>query len=126
MPVGDYELRRVEWSVERLAVVLLTLVSAGINFAFATTTDQLVFAILALGLLVGFIVFFTDLWTTTMYLLGAAYVAIMAAVGIVVGMPNAWLGMLDSGIKALLLSLCCYLFVLDRTAVAGAGEPQGE
>lgn len=114
MAVGDYELRRVEWSVGRLAVVLLALVSAGINFAFATATDQRVFAILGLGLLVGFIVFFTDVWESTMYLVGAAYVAGMAAVGILVGMPMDWLGMLDTGIQALLLSLCCYRFLVDR------------
>lgn len=124
MAVGDYELRRVEWSPSRVAAVGLALVSAGFNFAFATTTDQRVYAILALGLLVGFVVYFTDVWVPVMYLGGAAYVAVMAAVGLLVGTPTVLVGLLDTGVQGVLFTLCCYRFVVDREPTdAGSTTP---
>lgn len=114
MAIGDYELRQVEWSPARLLAVVLVLVSAGINLAFATTTEQRLFALLGLGLLVGFITYFTDVWHPSMYLAGAFYVSVMVVVWVAVGMPMFLMGLLDAAVQVVLFALCLYLFALER------------
>ena len=80
MSVANFELRSVEWTPAKAALVVSTLVTAAIHLALATTAGDNVFAVLGLGLLVGFVAFFTDLWEPVLYLVGAVYVGITTAV----------------------------------------------
>lgn len=121
MAVGDYELRSVRWSPARLGVVVLALLSAGIHMALATTTGEREFALLAIGLLAGFVLFFTDLWRPVMYLAAAAYVALMALVWVMVGTPMIVLGVVDSAVQLSLIGLCLYLLV-DESARGDVAE----
>lgn len=63
------------------------------------------FALLAIGLLVGFVVFLTELWSPVLYLVGAVYVGIMTIFWILVGMPEPVLGGVDKGVQAVLIVL---------------------
>lgn len=115
MAVGDFELREVEWSAARLASVLLALLSGSVYLAATTATEQRVFALLGLGLLVGFVVYFTDLWRPKLYLLGATYVALMVVAWVRLGMPTAGtIGLAHAAIQGALFALCLYLLVLER------------
>lgn len=117
MADGDFQLRDVRWSPARVALVVLILVTASANFAFATTTERMRFAVLSLGLLVGFVVFFTDVWRPIFNLFGALYVGLMAAVWFLAGMPLMTLGLLDKAVQVVLVGLFVYLLFADRRNV---------
>lgn len=121
MAVGTYELRDIEWTRARIALVLLALLTAGIHFALATTTGNKTFAVLALGLLAGFVVFFTDLWQPVLYLVGAVYVGVMTVIWVLSGMPLLALAVVDKTIQALLFGLFLYLLVVEMRS-AGPAE----
>ena len=114
---GEFELREVEWTIARLAAVGLMLVVAVLHLALATTTEMLRFAVLALGLLSLFVVYFTDLWRPRYYLVGAGYVVLMAGVWFVSGTPMAEVGYADTVAKVLLVALCLYLVADERRDV---------
>lgn len=117
---GDFELREFEWTPARFAVALLLLVTAGTNFALTTTTGQLRFAVLAIGLLVGFVVYVTDLWRSIYHLVGACYVLGTAAVWFVSGQPHLLVGLLEKGLELVLVVTFLYLLFDDRRDVQSA------
>lgn len=118
MPDGEFELREIEWSPARVATAGLMLVVATLHFALSTTTEMLRFAVLALGLLSLFVVYFTDLWRPDYYLVGAVYVVLMAGVWFVSGMPMTTVGSVDTAAKAVLVALCLYLLADERRGVS--------
>lgn len=124
MAAADFELRTVEWTTARIAVVGLALVSAAIHFALAATTGSEVFALLALGLLAGFVIFFTELWSPVLYLLGAIFVGIMTVVWILAGTPVFWLGAFDKVVQSALFVLFAYLFVVEQRVGEEAPPPE--
>lgn len=118
MAEGEFELREVEWTPARVGAAGLMLVVATLHFALTTTTEMLRFAVLALGLLSLFVVFFTDLWQPGYYLLGAVYVGLMAGVWFVSGMPMTMVGSVDTAAKVALVALCLYLLADERRDVS--------
>ena len=116
MPEGSFELRKVHWTPARVAAVALMLFVAIAHFALATTTEQMRFAVLALGLLVGFVVFFTDLWQPVYNLVGALYVGLMTAVWVLSGTPMPVIGVADIVAKAALVAVFVYLLVIEKRA----------
>lgn len=120
MSVGSYELREIEWTAARLALVLLTVLTAVLHFALATTTGDTTFAALAVGLLAGFVVFFTDLWQPVLYLVGAIYVGVMTVVWVLAGMPFLALAVVDKTIQVVLFGLFVYLLVVESRSTATA------
>ena len=117
MAEGEFELREIDWTPARLAVVGLMLVVSTMHFALTTTTEQLRFAVLALGLLVCFVVYFTDLWQPRYYLAGAAYVGLMGAVRLVSGAPLTMVGYVDTVLKVVLVALFVYLLFSERRGI---------
>lgn len=122
MPDGRFELREVHWTPARVAAVALMLFVATVHFALATTTEQMRFAVLALGLLVWFVVFFTDLWRPAYNLVGAVYVGLMAAVWLLSGTPMMVVGVADTVAKGALVAVFVYLLAVERR---GADQGQG-
>lgn len=122
MSVGSYELREIEWTPARMGLVLLTVLTAGFHFALATTTGDTSFAVLAVGLLAGFVVFFTDLWQPVLYLVGAIYVGIMTVVWGLAGMPFLTLAVVDKTIQLILFGLFIYLLVVELRSTAAETE----
>jgi hypothetical protein len=120
MSAGSYELREIEWTPARTTLILLTLLSAGFHFALATTTDNSTFAVLAVGLLAGFVVFFTDLWQPVLYLVGAVYVGVMTVVWVLAGMPLLAFAIVDKAVQALLFALFIYLLVTEMQVTSPA------
>lgn len=110
MSVGTFELREIEWTTPRAILIVLWFVTACIHFALATTTNDSVFAILAVGLLSGFVVYFTDLWMPVYHLFGALYTGMMALVWLLAGMPLLTLGVLEMAIQTILFGLFVYVF----------------
>jgi hypothetical protein len=117
-PVGSFELRDIEWTPAKGALIALSLISSGTHLALATTTGNHIFAVLALGLLAGFVVFFTSLWSPVLYLVGAIYIGVMTIVWILDGMPILYLGLVDKAAQAGLFALFVYLLFEDRPDVA--------
>jgi MFS superfamily sulfate permease-like transporter len=122
VPEGDFELREVEWTPARLAAAGLMLVVGTLHLALTTSTDMLRFAVLALGLLWLFVVYFTDLWRPRYYLVTAGYVALMAGVWVVSGTPMSVVGSVDTAAKVALIALCLYL-VADEARDVNPEEP---
>jgi hypothetical protein len=116
MSVASFELRSVEWTLARAALVIAALLTAGIQLALATTTGESIFAVLGLGLLVGFIVFLTDLWEPVLYLVGAIYVGVTTVVWVLAGMPQPLLGAVDKAIQAVLFALFVYVLLGEMRA----------
>lgn len=114
---GEFELREVEWTPARLAAAGLMLVVATLHLALATSTEMHRFAVLALGLLSLFVVYFTDLWRPVYYLVGAGYVSLMAGVWFVSGTPMSVVGSVDTVAKVVLVALCLYLVADERRDV---------
>lgn len=113
MSIASFELREIEWTGPKVALVVAALVTTGIHFAIAAATPSQVFAVLGLGLLLGFVVFFTDLWNPVLYLVGALYVGGMTVVWVLAGMPRPLLGAIDKGVQIVLLVLFVYLLVAE-------------
>lgn len=111
MVLEQFKLREIRWSLARIGVTVLAIVSAIIHFALSVVTGESVFALLAIGLLVGFVVFLTELWSPVLYLVGAVYVGVMTIFWILVGMPEPVLGGVDKGVQAVLFVLFVYLLV---------------
>ena len=111
MSVASFGLRSVEWTPARAALVIAALLTAGIHLALATTTGENVFAVLGLGLLIGFVIFLTDLWEPVLYLVGAIYVGVTTVVWVLAGMPQPLLGAVDKVIQAVLFALFVYMLV---------------
>ncbi|WP_336135235.1 hypothetical protein [Natronomonas amylolytica] len=118
MSVGSYELREIEWTWAHIALVVLAFLSAGLHFALATTTGDTTFAVLAVGLLAGMVLFFTDLWQPVLYLVGAVYVGMMTVVWVLAGMPLLALALVDKAVQALLFALFVYLLVTEMQAMS--------
>ena len=114
MAEGEFELRKINWTPARLAIAGLMLVVSTIYFALTTTTGQLRFAVLALGLLVCFVVYFTDLWQPRYYFAGTAYVCLMGIVWFISGMPMTMVRYVDTVMKVALLALFLYLGFAER------------
>lgn len=131
MAIEQFHLRDVQWSPTRIGVVVLAVVSALIHFALAAITGASVFALLAIGLLVGFVIFLTELWSPVLYLVGAVYVGVMTVIWLLEGMPEPLLGGVDKAIQAVLFVLFLYLLGggQQRRAVgddSGADPDDGE
>jgi hypothetical protein len=118
MPSGSYRLREIEWTQAHIAFVLLTFLTAALHFALATTTGDTTFAVLAVGLLAGFVVFFTDLWQPVLYLVGAIYIGITTVVWVLEGMPFLTLGLVDKTVQALLFTVLIYLLVTEMQSAS--------
>lgn len=118
MSAGSYKLREIEWTPARMALVLLTFLTAAFHFALSTTTGDTTFAVLAVGLLAGFVVFFTDLWQPVLYLVGAIYIGVMTVVWVLAGMPLLALALVDKAVQALLFALLIYLLVTEMQAMS--------
>ena len=116
MSVASFGLRSVEWTLARAALVIAALLTAVIHLALATTTGENVFAVLGLGLLAGFIVFFTDLWEPVLYLVGAVYVGVTTVVWMLAGTPQSPLGAVDKTVQAVLFALFVYVLVGEMRA----------
>lgn len=127
MSVGSYKLREIEWTPARIALVLLTFLTATFHFALSTTTGDTTFAVLAVGLLAGFVVFFTDLWEPVLYLVGAIYIGVMTVVWVLAGMPLLALAVVDKTVQAILFGLFIYLLVTEMrsASLAEAEERRG-
>ena len=121
---GSFELRKIHWTPARVAAVALMLFVATAHFALATTTEQMRFAVLALGLLVWFVVFFTDLWQPNYNLVGAVYVGLMAVVWVLSGTPMLVVGVADTVAKAALVAVFVYLLAVERRAAEQGQEGQ--
>lgn len=126
MAAERFELRDIEWTLSRGALVVLSLVSAAIHLALATTTGNHVFAVLALGLLAGFVVFFTNLWDPVLYLVGAVYISVMTVVWVLDGAPLLSLGVADKVVQALLFVLFLYLLFEDAGGTDDANGTENE
>ncbi len=113
MTIGSFELRTVEWTPARAVLVCGALLSAGIHLAIAATTGNNAFAVLGLGILLGFVVFFTELWQPVLYLVGAVYVGVTAVVWLLAGRPQPVLGVVDKVVQAGLVVLFVYLLVVE-------------
>ena len=122
MSIGSFELRKVEWSPPKAVTVAAALLSAGINLAIATTSGNDAFAVLGLGILLGFVVFFTDLWAPVLYLVGAVYVGATTVFWLVVGRPEPILGVLDKAVQAVLIVSLVYLMVVEMREGAAGSE----
>ena len=122
MSVGSFELRQVEWSPPKAVTVAAALLSAGIHLAIATTSGNDAFAALGLGILLGFVVFFTDLWAPVLYLVGAIYVGATTVFWLVVGRPEPILGVLDKAVQAVLIVSLVYLIVVEMREGAAGSE----
>lgn len=120
MGITSFELRTIEWTPSSIALVSLTLVSSLLHAAVAALTDTLAFAVVAIGLLVGFVVFLTTLWQSVLYLVGALYVGITTVVWLLAGMPMTTLGVVDTTIQLTMFGLFIYLFVSEARTVAAA------
>ena len=116
MSVASFELRSVEWTLARAALVIAALLTAGIHLALATTTGESIFAVLGLGLLIGFVIFLTDLWEPVLYLVGAIYVGVTTVVWVLAGMPQPLLGAVDKAIQAVLFALFVYVLLGEMRA----------
>ncbi len=108
-------LRTVEWTPARIVAIGLALVSSILHFALAATTGDAVFAALGVGLLSGFVVFFTELWSPILYLIGALYVGTATVVWLLAGMPLFVLGAVDAAVQTVLFVLFVYLFVVESS-----------
>lgn len=117
MPAGRFELREIEWTAARGGAAALMLVVATVHLAVATTTERLHFAILGLGLLVWFVLFFTDLWQPAYNLYAAAYVVLMSVVWFLGETPMEAVGYADAVVEAVLVALFVYLFATERRGV---------
>jgi len=111
--IASFELRKIEWRPAKAAVVVAALLSAGIHLAIATTTGDNAFAVLGLGILLGFVVFFTELWEPVHYLAGALYVGVTAVVWLLAGRPQPVLGGVDKVIQVVLVVTLVYLLVVE-------------
>jgi hypothetical protein len=99
------------------------LLSAGIHFAIAATSGNNAFAALGLGILLGFVAFFTDLWGAVLYLVGAVYVGVTTVVWLLAGRPQPVLGGLDKAVQAALIVSLVYLLVVEmREGPAGSED----
>ena len=121
MSVASFELRRVEWTAAKAVTVVAAVLSAGIHLAIATTSGNDAFAALGLGILLGFVVFFTDLWAPVLYLVGAVYVGATTVFWLVAGRPEPILGGLDKAVQAVLIVSLVYLMVVEMRE-GGAGS----
>lgn len=117
MPAGRFELREIEWTPARGGVAALMLVVATLYLALATTTERLRFAVFGLGLLVWFVVFFTDLWQPVYNLYGAVYVVVMSGVWFLGRRPLATVVYADVLVETALVVLFVYLFVTERRGI---------
>ena len=113
MSIASFELRKIEWRPAKAAVVVAALLSAGIHLAIATTAGDNAFAVLGLGILLGFVVFFTELWAPVHYLAGALYVGLTAVVWLLAGRPQPVLGVVDKVIQVVLVVTLVYLLVVE-------------
>jgi hypothetical protein len=111
--VASFELRRVEWTAAKAVTVVAAVLSAGIHLAIATTSGNDAFAVLGLGILLGFVVFFTELWMPVHYLVGAVYVGVTTVFWLVAGRPQPVLGGLDKAVQAVLIVSLVYLVVVE-------------
>ncbi|WP_178918088.1 hypothetical protein [Natronomonas gomsonensis] len=121
MAAESFELRAVEWTLPRAALVVLSFVSAAIHLALATTTGNHIFAVLGLGLLAGFVVFFTNFWSPVLYLVGAIYISVMTIVWVLDGAPMLTLGIVDKVVQAGLFVLFVYL-LFEEGGTRGEAE----
>jgi hypothetical protein len=126
MAAESFELRDIEWTLPRAALVVLSLVSAAIHLALSTTTGNHVFAVLALGLLAGFVVFFTNVWNPVLYLLGAIYISVMTVVWVLDGAPMLSLGIADKIVQTVLFGLFIYLLFEESGSIDDAEASDGE
>ena len=122
MSVASFELRQVEWSPPKAVTVVAALLSAGIHLAIATTSGNDAFAALGLGILLGFVVFFTDLWAPVHYLVAAVYVGATTVYWLVAGRPQPVLGGLDKAVQAVLIASLVYLMVVEMRDDAAGSE----
>ncbi|MCY4730949.1 hypothetical protein KY092_10325 [Natronomonas gomsonensis] len=127
MAADSFELRDVEWTLPKAALVVLSFVSAAIHLTLATTTGNHIFAVLALGLLAGFVVFFTNFWNPVLYLVGAIYISVMSIVWVLDGAPLLSLGIADKVVQAGLFVLFVYLLFeeVGTTEEVEASEGEG-
>lgn len=126
MAAESFELRDIEWTLPRAALVVLSFVSAAIHLALATTTGNHIFAVLGLGLLAGFIVFFTNLWSPVLYLVGAIYISVMSVVWVLDGAPLLSLGIADKIVQAGLFALFVYLLFEEVGTIDEAEASEGD
>jgi hypothetical protein len=126
MAAERFELRDVEWTLPRAALVVLSFVSAAIHLALATTTSNHVFAVLGLGLLAGFIVYFTNFWSAVLYLVGAIYISVMTIVWVLDGAPMLTLGLVDKVVQAGLFVLFVYLLFEESGTGGEAKASEGD
>jgi hypothetical protein len=98
MSVVGHELLDIEWTTARFVVVVLAPITAAFHFALATTTGNTTFAVLAVGLLAGFMVFFTTSGAV-LYLVGR-YVGIMTVIWVFNEMPFSTLAIVDKAVQA--------------------------
>lgn len=103
-----------------MVVVVAALLSAGIHLAIAATTGDNAFAVLGLGILLGFVVFFTELWEPVLYLVGALYVGVTAVVWLLAGRPQPVLGGVDKAVQVVLIVALVSLLVVETRS---ADEP---
>jgi len=120
--VGTFELRQVEWSPPKAVTVVAALLSAGIHLAIATTSGNDAFAALGLGILLGFVVFFTDIWAPVHYLVAAVYLGATSVFWLVAGRPRPVLGGLDKAVQAILIVSLVYLMVVEMRETAAGSE----
>lgn len=113
MPIASFELRDIEWTPAKVALVGAALLTAGIHLVMAAATGSQTFAVLGLGLLLGFVVFFTDLWQPVLYLVGAIYVGVTTVVWVLAGMPRPLLGAVDKVVQGALVVLFVYVLVVE-------------
>jgi len=114
VPEGEFELREIEWTPAKAALVSLMLGVATVHLAVATTMQYIRFAVLGLGLLVCFVVFFTDVWRPRHNAVGAGYIVLMGAVWLYTFRPLSTVGYVDTAMKVALFVLFGYLLLAER------------
>lgn len=106
--------RPIHW----LAVVLV-LVTAGIHASIGVRTGRPEFVIAGLVFVAGLLLFFTRLFRPVLYLVGAAYIALLTVMWVLAGTPFFAVGMLDAAVHVALFGLFVYLFFVEVDAEPG-------
>ncbi|NEU58193.1 hypothetical protein [Halorussus sp. MSC15.2] len=100
-----------DWLVLLLAVAL-----AGIHVYLGVVADERQFFVVAGVFVVGILLFFTEYWRATVYLLAAVYVATLGVLWLLGGTEYERVGLVTGAISTAFLGLAVYLFVRESGA----------
>lgn len=108
------EVRPIHW-----VVVGLVLVTAGIHASIGVRTGRSEFVIAGVVFAAGLLVFFTRFFDPVLYLVGAAYLALLTVMWVLAGTPFFAVGMVDALVHLALFGLFVYLFFVEEAGEGG-------